>query len=125
MENSLGKNNISGMLKASLPLLNDPEEDHLPASLPFTVDAHVHLFPDHLFAAVWQWFDQLNYFPKLAEMRTDRIMFGTDFPNLPYAWDREIRRLIGLKLSDDTLERILGKNALEFYQINNNVLENE
>ena len=49
------------MLKAPLPLLNDPEGDHLPASLPFTVDAHVHFFPDHLFAAVCQWFDQFGW----------------------------------------------------------------
>ena len=294
----------SGLLKAPLPLLGDPEGEYLPASLPFTVDAHVHLFPDHLFSAVWQWFEQfgwpiryrltspqiinflvsrgvnhivalhyahkpgvardlniymaklsqshsavtamatvfpgesqaadiledafqsglsgvklhchvqcfdmnsrqmneiyevcsghqkplimhvgrepkspayacdpyvlcsadklekvlrdypdlnicvphlgadefdayrqmllkydnlwldttmtladylpMDYFPKLIEMRTDRIMFGTDFPNLPYAWDREIRRLIGLNLPDTALERILGKNAMEFYSI--------
>jgi predicted TIM-barrel fold metal-dependent hydrolase len=67
----------------------------------------------------------MNYFPKLSEMRADRIMFGTDFPNLPYAWDREVRRLIGLRLRDDTLERILGKNALEFYQIKDIVKENK
>ena len=294
----------SGLLKAPLPLLGDPEGEYLPAALPFTVDAHVHLFPDHLFSAVWQWFEQfgwpiryrltspeiinfllsrgvnhivalhyahkpgvardlniymaklsqshsavtamatvfpgeshaadiledafqsglsgvklnchvqcfdmnsrqmneiyevcsghqkplimhvgrepkspayacdpyvlcsadklekvlrdypdlnicvphlgadefdayrrmllkydnlwldttmtladylpMDYFPKLIEMRTDRIMFGTDFPNLPYAWDREIRRLIGLNLPDTDLERILGKNAMEFYSI--------
>ena len=294
----------SGLLKAPLPLLGDPEGEYLPAALPFTVDAHVHLFPDHLFSAVWQWFEQfgwpiryrltspeiinfllsrgvnhivalhyahkpgvardlniymaklsqshsavtamatvfpgeshaadiledafqsglsgvklhchvqcfdmnsrqmneiyevcsghqkplimhvgrepkspayacdpyvlcsadklekvlrdypdlnicvphlgadefdayrrmllkydnlwldttmtladylpMDYFPKLIEMRTDRIMFGTDFPNLPYAWDREIRRLIGLNLPDTALERILGKNAMKFYSI--------
>ena len=293
-----------GLLKAPLPLLNDPEGEYLPASLPFTVDAHVHLFPDHLFSAVWQWFEQfgwpiryrltspeiidfllsrgvnhivalhyahkpgiardlntymaklsqshpavtamatvfpgekhaadiladafqsglkgvklhshvqcfdmnsrqmneiyevctvrqkplimhagrepkspaypcdpyvlcsadklekvlrdypdlnicvphlgadefdayrrmllkydnlwldttmtladylpMDYFPDLTEMRADRIIFGTDFPNLPYAWDREIRRLIGLNLPDTALERILGKNAMEFYSI--------
>ena len=39
------------------------------------------------------------------------------FPNLPYAWDREIRRLIELKLADTVLEKILGANALEFYSI--------
>jgi predicted TIM-barrel fold metal-dependent hydrolase len=59
----------------------------------------------------------MDYFPELTDMRADRILFGTDFPNLPYAWDREIRRLIELKLSDKTLERILGKNAMEFYSI--------
>ena len=59
----------------------------------------------------------MDYFPDLTEMRADRIIFGTDFPNLPYAWDREIRRLSELKLSDTVLERILGKNALEYYSI--------
>jgi predicted TIM-barrel fold metal-dependent hydrolase len=59
----------------------------------------------------------MDYFPKLAEMRADRIIFGTDFPNLPYAWDREIKRLVGLNLDEDRLERILGRNAMEYYQI--------
>ena len=60
----------------------------------------------------------MEYFPQFTEMRVDRVMFGTDFPNLPYAWDREIKRLVELKLSDDIIARILGKNAMEFYGIN-------
>ena len=60
----------------------------------------------------------MDYFPKLSAMRADRIMFGTDFPNLPYAWDREIKRLAGLNLPGNTLARILGGNASEFYSIN-------
>jgi predicted TIM-barrel fold metal-dependent hydrolase len=59
----------------------------------------------------------MDYFPELRKMRLDRIIFGTDFPNLPYAWDREIKRLAELKLPDDALEKILGKNAMEFYAI--------
>lgn len=55
--------------------------------------------------------------PHLASMRTDRIMFGTDFPNIPYAWDRELRHLIALHLPEEALERILGLNALEFFRI--------
>ena len=294
----------SGLLKAPLPQLDDPEGDCLPVGLPFTVDAHVHLFPDHLFSAVWLWFEQfgwpvryrmtspeiinfllcrgvnhivalhyahkpglardlntymaklcrshpgvtamatvfpgekhapnileeafqsglkgvklhshvqcfdmnsqklneiyevctthqkpiimhvgrepkspayacdpydlcssdelervlrnypdlrvcvphlgadefdayrqmlvkydnlwldttmtlarylpMDFFPDLTELRADRIIFGTDFPNLPYAWDREIRALIELNLPDSVLEKILGKNAMEFYSI--------
>ena len=41
----------------------------------------------------------------------------TDFPNLPYAWDREIKQLVRQNLPEETLTRILGQNALEFYQI--------
>ncbi len=60
----------------------------------------------------------MDYVPELTQMGADRIIFGTDFPNLPYAWDREIKRLIEQKLPDTVLEKILGKNALEFYSIN-------
>jgi len=59
----------------------------------------------------------MDYYPKLADMRADRIMFGTDFPNLPYAWDREIKQLIRQNLPENTLARILGQNALAFYDI--------
>ncbi len=55
----------------------------------------------------WPW--------RLLEMRPERILYGTDFPNLPYAWDREIRRLCKAKLSDATLTRILGETARELY----------
>lgn len=60
----------------------------------------------------------VEFLPDLSEWRSDRIIFGTDFPNLPYAWDREIKKLVSLNLSDDTLARILGQNACEFYGIN-------
>ena len=59
----------------------------------------------------------MNYRPDLTVMRPDRIMFGTDFPNLPYAWDREIKRLSASGLADDVLEKVLGGNAREFYGI--------
>ena len=55
--------------------------------------------------------------PNLSEWRSDRIIFGTDFPNLPYAWDREINKLVSFNLSNDTLAKILGQNACVFYGI--------
>ncbi len=55
--------------------------------------------------------------PSLAEMRPDRIMYGTDFPHLPYAWDRELTRLLAQDLPDDILELILWRNAAEFFSI--------
>jgi hypothetical protein len=48
-------------------------------------------------------------------MRPERILYGTDFPNLPYAWDREIRLLRNYKLSDATLARLLGETARDLY----------
>lgn len=41
----------------ALPGLNDPEGAALPTLLPPVVDAHVHLFPDALFEALWRWFE--------------------------------------------------------------------
>jgi len=55
--------------------------------------------------------------PVLSEMRSDRVMYGTDFPNLPYAWDRELRRLCELGLPEESLARILGENAVQFFSI--------
>lgn len=55
--------------------------------------------------------------PDLADLRSDRIIFGTDFPNLPYAWDREIRKFAEFNLPEETNHQILYLNALNFYAI--------
>ncbi len=55
--------------------------------------------------------------PHLSEFRADRIMYGTDFPNIPFAWDREIKCIDAAGLSEKVLELIMGKNAIEFYSI--------
>jgi uncharacterized protein len=55
--------------------------------------------------------------PPLADTRADRIMYGTDFPHIPYAWDRELKRLCELGLSEQSMELILGRNAIEFFAI--------
>jgi hypothetical protein len=61
-----------------------------------------------------------DYFPieesiNLGRYRPDRVMYGTDFPNIPYAWDRELKRLAGKGLSFERLDRVLNRNASECY----------
>jgi predicted TIM-barrel fold metal-dependent hydrolase len=61
-----------------------------------------------------------DYFPmskkiELGEYRTDRIMYGSDFPNIPFAWDRELVCLNQSKLSFNNLEWILHKSAEQFF----------
>ena len=56
--------------------------------------------------------------PDLATMRADRLIFGSDFPNLPYAWDRELKRIAQLNLAPERLTNLLSQNAVEFYKIN-------
>lgn len=65
-----------------------------------------------------------DYFPvtpphALLHARPERIMYGTDFPNLPYAWDREIKRLSAHGFTERDLPALLGQNALKFFSISN------
>ncbi|MFO7559421.1 MAG: amidohydrolase family protein [Desulfobacterales bacterium] len=53
----------------------------------------------------------------LADLRPDRIMYGSDFPNIPYAWDRELKELAKIFPQDKTLDRILGGNAIDFFSL--------
>jgi hypothetical protein len=71
-----------GVLERPLPYLNDPEADRIPEGLPFTVDGHVHLFPDHFFSSVWNWFDnfgwQIRYKLTSAEILDFLLSHGVD-----------------------------------------------
>ncbi len=63
-----------------------------------------------------------DYFPLdnrigLEHYRTDRIMYGSDFPNIPYAWDRELKWLRQYSLSSEDLEWVLHKSAEMFFNI--------
>ncbi len=61
------------MVSLPLPGLDDPESDKLPDHLPAVVDAHVHIFPDDLFNAVWAWFDQFGW-PVRYRLYTDALV---------------------------------------------------
>jgi len=63
-----------------------------------------------------------DFFPsdedvRLTDLRTDRIMYGTDFPNIPYAWDRELKKLMKHPLAPEALSNILGGNVMSFFSI--------
>lgn len=53
--------------------------------------------------------------PDLRQFRPDRVMYGTDFPNIPYNWDRELKKISGLGLPPESLNRYLNHNALDFF----------
>lgn len=53
--------------------------------------------------------------PDLLARRSDRILYGTDFPNIPYACDREIKALAALKLPREALAAIAGGNAARLF----------
>lgn len=47
--------------------------------------------------------------------RAGRLLYGTDFPNLPYAWDREILRLAKAGLTRAQAEQIFSGNARRLF----------
>lgn len=53
--------------------------------------------------------------PRLLAVRPERILYGTDFPNLPYAWDRELKKLLQVDLREEALAMILGGSASQLY----------
>lgn len=83
-------------------------------------DAYAHLLEryDNL------WLDttmaMADFFPiamprRALEVRPERILYGTDFPQLPYAWDRELKQLLALRLGDEVEAGLLGQNALRLF----------
>jgi hypothetical protein len=67
-----------------------------------------------------------GYFPyperwDLLESFPHRVMYGTDFPNIPYAWDRELIRIAGRGLDRGALAAIVGGNARRFFGISDPV----
>lgn len=54
---------------------------------------------------------------RLGKMRIDRIMYGSDFPNIPYAWDREIKQIQKALLSRAAMKKIFRENARRFFNI--------
>jgi len=54
---------------------------------------------------------------RFDELRLDRIMYGSDFPNIPYAWDREIKQIQKSQLSRESMAKMFRENALQFYNI--------
>jgi uncharacterized protein len=45
----------------------------------------------------------------------DRLLYGTDFPTLPYPWDRELKAIRALDLGAENEARVLGLNALRLF----------
>lgn len=77
------------------------------------LDRYEHLWLDTTMAIA-------GYFPgelpsKLFPGRASRLLYGTDFPNLPYAWDRELHRLLDAVPGEAEREAVLSGNALRLF----------
>jgi len=56
--------------------------------------------------------------PNLTDLRYDRILYGSDFPNIPYAWDRELKAIEERQLPPLIRDSLLYRNAMALFSIN-------
>jgi predicted TIM-barrel fold metal-dependent hydrolase len=54
--------------------------------------------------------------PRLADLG-DRILLGTDFPNIPYAYAHQLEALTRLDLGDDWLRAVCHDNAARLFSV--------
>jgi predicted TIM-barrel fold metal-dependent hydrolase len=56
--------------------------------------------------------------PKFLARYADRIMYGTDFPHIPYPLETELQQLMNMNLDNSDLQKILYENAARFFDMN-------
>jgi hypothetical protein len=54
--------------------------------------------------------------PRLADLG-DRVLLGTDFPNVPYAYAHQLEALAGMGLGDDWLRAVCHDNAARLFDL--------
>lgn len=66
-------------------------------------------------------FEEVDPFPHAEHGRMqalgDRILFGSDFPNIPYTYDHAVFALERLELGDDWLRRVCYHNAAALFDL--------
>lgn len=78
----------------------------------FPVDAALRTTDQQRIATAW--FERAA---AIVRAWPERILYGTDFPNIPYEWDRELRSIAALDLPDSALAALLGGNARRLFRI--------
>jgi uncharacterized protein len=54
--------------------------------------------------------------PRLDALR-DKVLFGTDFPNIPYPYAHQIEALARLRLGDDWMRAVCWDNAAALFGV--------
>lgn len=109
-ENSEKKSADPGMLNSPLPALNDLEGETVPKGFFPVIDAHVHVFPEKLFRAVWQWFDVYGW-PVRYQMASKDL--------LKFLFDRGIHHVVAFQYAHragiaDGLNRYMAEIQAQF-----------
>jgi predicted TIM-barrel fold metal-dependent hydrolase len=79
-------------------------------------DRHEHVRLDTTMAFVDFWDAPVpdGIEPRLLALQ-DKILFGTDFPNIPYPYEHQIEVLQRLDLGDDWMRSVLWHNGAELF----------
>lgn len=54
--------------------------------------------------------------PSLFPGRAARLLYGTDFPNIPYAWDRELKKALAAGMDAKTQRAFFLENARRIFE---------
>lgn len=92
-------------LKIVVPHLGSGQLDEYEALL----DRHAGLHLDTAMMLARYFADERGF--ALVRRHPDRVLLGTDFPNIPYCWDRDVRGVLELGLDADARRAVLGGNA--------------
>ena len=98
------------MLNPNLPSIDDKEGEYVPQGFPTIVDAHVHIFPDNIFSAIWSWFDE-NAWPIRYRLTASSV--------LNHLFSRGVSHIIALQYAHRPgmarmLNRYMVKKCREF-----------
>jgi hypothetical protein len=55
--------------------------------------------------------------PGLLVEHADRILYGTDYPHIPYEMERELKDLLAMELGEEVTRRILFENAQRLFPL--------
>jgi len=75
------------LLQGTLPALDDDEGLRVPSALPSALDAHVHLFPERVFDALWAWFEKYGW-PIRYRLQSPAI--------IPFLQSRGVEQMVAL-----------------------------
>lgn len=93
-----------------LALADRYEQVHLDTTMAFT---------DFMADVGAPWPEDLT--PRLTDLR-DKVLLGTDFPNIPYPYAHQLAALVRLDLGDDWLRAVCHDNAARLFGVDDNLL---
>lgn len=79
------------------------------------MDEYPNLYMDTAMA-LGRFFDITVSRERLIE-HADRVLYGTDYPHIPYEMEREVRALLEFDLGEEALRRILFENARRLFPL--------